>query len=226
MERNPLGDLFNISQKQQDQLASEIEKAMFNLFFGPALNKSNPTQISQLQFMDSLLGPDKDQYLKYLEDPKAHLQTENERPKINVPKPTRKENLPKNKEKEIENHPKIEVTQISNEFKKDLVGEGITILAVKNEYSYMMGTQARGYKLIENDYQVYHTDNFPKGYLYRLKDIAYVKKLNCYLVSLGCKIYRKDINESPLYPFMDILYFGKPGAFFRYSRIHGKNDNH
>ena len=112
----------------------------------------------------------------------------------------------------------IEVEELRFHDDDDIIGEGETFLALKSPTSYMIGTNDKGIELIEDD-ELLFSDEFPveEG---SLKDVIYVASENFYLLNHDSRLYRKDFDGNPPYPFMDINCGGKSGASFLYSSIH------
>ena len=104
---------------------------------------------------------------------------------------------------------------------KSLIGGNETQLAMKNHNSYFIGTRKKGFTVIENGYQV----NYGMLPVYKaaLKDVLYIPCLDCYFMDYNEKLYRKDIDNKPPYPYMDDVVFGcsyRCGGSFIYSEIH------
>ena len=89
-------------------------------------------------------------------------------------------------------------------------------VGLKNKNSYLVGTHTAEYKVVENDITV-HSGKI-RGETY-LQDVIYSPCLNCYFLA-SSKLYRKDINGKPPYPFMDVKWGNRAGSCFRYSNIH------
>ena len=98
-----------------------------------------------------------------------------------------------------------------------VVGSSKTFIAFKNETSYAIGTFRAGLKVVEVDNEVY-SEYFSEDQA-RLDDIVYIHHLDCYLLKLYGKVYRKDVDENPPYLYMDLNYGCNYGRCFRYSKV-------
>ena len=118
----------------------------------------------------------------------------------------------------------VAVEQVRNHEQEGIIGGIIgsfcTISALKNETSYMIGTECNGIKLIERGRQIY-SGRLPV-YDALLTDIIYIKSQNCYLLNYDEKVYRKDIDGRPPYLWMEIFCGLRPGASFRFSEVNDK----
>ena len=112
---------------------------------------------------------------------------------------------------------KVDVEIIKDHHDPGVIGGSWTFIALKNPTSYLIATSWLGLKLYENGDHIY-SDCFP-GNWGELYDIIYIEHLNCYLLSFTDKLYRKDINPSAPYPFMNLCCRLRPGNCLRYSRI-------
>ena len=101
----------------------------------------------------------------------------------------------------------------------DNLGRMPTFLALKSDkpLSFMVATSTRGMEVYENGLKLYSRKQFGKGK--KLKDLIYLNHLDCYLLALGSKIYRKDINKKHPYPFINVDCSGRNGACFKYSPL-------
>ena len=98
-----------------------------------------------------------------------------------------------------------------------IVGLDITLLALKNTSSYMIGTWSNGFKVIEYDSEVYSGKLPVLGG--SLNDIIYVESLDCYLMYIEGRIYRKDIDSQPPFIFKELQCGFRPGAVLKWSEI-------
>ena len=97
-----------------------------------------------------------------------------------------------------------------------MIGDEETFLAVKNRSSYLIGSSCKGLKIIENQKEIYSEIlNLADGYI---DDIIYANHLNCYLLHLSGKTYRKDIDQEPPYLFMDFDCGWRLGGCLKYSK--------
>ena len=126
-----------------------------------------------------------------------------------------KESLP-NKELKLENF-KVAVDLVRDCQEEGLIGTFGTVVALKNQSSFLIGTYTKGLKLYESGVQVY-SGAFPLKYG-PLRDMVFIPPLNCYFISYRNKTYRKDINNKPAYVCMDFRSGWREGACFRYSQL-------
>ena len=105
--------------------------------------------------------------------------------------------------------------------KNQFIGGACTLLALKDQNEFMVATQKKGIVLYSN-----HLNNvilYSSSFNSIIKDLIYVKDINCYLMSVGNKLYRKDINKQPAYVFIENLCCGMMvGACLRYSKLNKK----
>ena len=95
-----------------------------------------------------------------------------------------------------------------------VIGENYSVLALKNNYSFMVGTFKKGLRLVENGATIYSS-----AAQHHLGDIVYVRDLNSYFLSYDQKLYRKDIDECPPTLFMDVYCGLRFGGCFQYSKL-------
>ena len=98
---------------------------------------------------------------------------------------------------------------------RGIIGGDLTVMGVKNDYSYLVGTFTKGLKLIEDCY-IKYSAVLPGV----LRDIIYIPDLNSYFLSHSGQLWRKDINDSPPYVFMNVFCGCWTGASFQYSTLH------
>ena len=95
------------------------------------------------------------------------------------------------------------------------------LIAMKSPKSYLIAKQKEGLQLTENGEEMFSGD-FPAAEGHNqpnLQDVVYVHHLDCYLIQLDSKIYRKDINGRSCYFFMNLGIKFLKVAFLRYSRL-------
>ena len=141
------------------------------------------------------------------------------------------ENLVKNK-KEVRNHPDPDT--LFNKGHRNLLNtektkcqyqpmllswEGVRI-GLKNATSYAIGEDIKTLVVVENQTQI-RFDRF-YGASDWIQAILYIDHLDCYLIQSKTKIYRKDIDSSPPYLFMDIDRRYQAADRLRYSKINKK----
>ena len=113
----------------------------------------------------------------------------------------------------------IDIREVANHRDGDgLIGLYITLLAFKNKRSCMIVTTKNGIKVIEDDQEVYlaYLPQHERAYL---RDVIYIKHLNCYLLSINQKLYRKDIDGNEPYIYMELTLGFRIGSFFKYSNL-------
>ena len=112
----------------------------------------------------------------------------------------------------------LRIEELDNHFEKNFIEGSMTMVAVKNHKSYMIGTMRKGLKLLENNMEVYSARLFyTQAYL---RDMIYIEDLDCYLMSYNEKLFRKDIDDQPPYLYLDKICGYRAGACLRYSKMH------
>ena len=101
--------------------------------------------------------------------------------------------------------------------KSELIGGDFSQIALKNVKSYALATTTKGLLVIENGNQIF-LGKLPGKYA-RLSDITYSRLLNCYLICVDRKIFRKDVDNEPPYRFLKISVSMKYGNSIRISEM-------
>ena len=96
----------------------------------------------------------------------------------------------------------LSVKMIKKLKKWDNLGFSTTFLAMKNTVSYMIVTAEKGLKVIEKNSQIYSGVHF-QGKI-PITNLLYIDSLDCYLMFRQSKIYRKNINKRPPFPFFEL----------------------
>ena len=113
----------------------------------------------------------------------------------------------------------LNVYRVKNHRQLGIIGETYTFLAMKDPRSYMIGSNHKGIKVIQNDTEIYSEPLLGEE---ELSDIVYIDHLDCYLLSFKSKIYRKDTNSRFPYFYMDLNCYSALGKCFQYSRLNQK----
>ena len=117
------------------------------------------------------------------------------------------------KEQKLINRLALSAFPRSNLSKNPFIGGTCTLLALKDQNNMIVATQQKGIVLFSNSVILYSS-----RFTSIIKDLIYVQDLSCYLMSVGNKLYRKDIDKQPPYPFIENLRCGMMlGACLRYS---------
>ena len=82
---------------------------------------------------------------------------------------------------------KLAVEQVKDCSEDDFIGGDWTHLALKNHNSYLIGTDKRGFKIIEDDKKIYSA-NFDRETSSFLQVIYIPPPLNCYLMASETRI--------------------------------------
>ena len=114
----------------------------------------------------------------------------------------------------------LKIEEISKHQKGDILGDDMTFLALKDPTSYMIATDGKGLEVIENRENLYSATL--KVNEETLKDIIYINHLDCYLIYIDFKLYRKDVDSKPPYLYLDINCPMNESALFIYSKINKK----
>ena len=134
-----------------------------------------------------------------------HRREEYSMDKISPKKPFRLEDL------------KVAINRVKDCKQPGFIGGDITLFGIKNPTSFLIGTESRGVKLIENGAQLF-VGKLPVKYK-SLRDIIYIPPLNCYFLNHHDKFYRKDINNKAPYLYIDVSCSLRYGGCFRYSLL-------
>ena len=110
---------------------------------------------------------------------------------------------------------KLKVQVVKSFWQSHLVGEFWTLLAMKNESNFLIGTHQKGIILVKNGQEVY-VENLPeKGE--RLWDMVYASGQDCYFMCHNGKLYKKTNDQLPP-TLVATLEFGfRVGACMKYS---------
>ena len=73
-------------------------------------------------------------------------------------------------------------------------------IALKNLESYLICMKFRGLLLIEQKKELKFKchSSIPGRYQYKINDMIYITHLNCYLLIIGSKLYKKEIDDEPM----------------------------
>ena len=114
----------------------------------------------------------------------------------------------------------LKLSEVKSNDDRRNIGGNSTLLAIKDHYSYMVGTDKKRLKVIEDRKLIF--SGFFAGEQKKLRDMIYVKHSNCYLLWLGDEIFRKDLNDQNLSFLMGIKSMAllKVGSCFRSSELH------
>ena len=105
---------------------------------------------------------------------------------------------------------KLKVEEVHlNEDYGDLMPTWIQI-SLKNESSYLIATNKNGFKVIENKQEIYAIIQL-KGRTPLIVDVVYCKPLNCYFLNLNSALYRKNIDKSDPFLFLNVYCGMLPG---------------
>ena len=124
----------------------------------------------------------------------------------------------KSKERQKLKKMEIRLTRVANHYEDGVIGQEITVMAIKNESSYLIGTNKTGLKLIENETMIFSKSFEVENK--RLNDIVYISHFDSYFLGLGNQIYRKNIDESPAFLYFDVGVAARISSCFRYSDLH------
>ena len=124
---------------------------------------------------------------------------------------------PRDKKKDLQlDSLEISVRKVKNCREEGLIGWSDTLIAMKNENSFLAGSQGKGLLLVEEGSEIESRSYLGAG---KLLDIVYIPPHDCYLLALDWKLYRKDIDNSPPHVFMDLICGWRAGACFRFSNL-------
>ena len=113
---------------------------------------------------------------------------------------------------------KPKIDQIRPSQDSPFIGGNITLIAVKNETSYLLATNKRGLVLIEND-QIMFQDLLPQNCM-SLLDLLYIPDHDFYLMCHNKQVYKKDIDHLQAYLYLpNVKCFGWPKQCIKYSRV-------
>ena len=109
-----------------------------------------------------------------------------------------------------------QIEELEEEEEEDMIGDGLTFVGLKNHTSYLIWSNTKGMKLVENNVELYSAQ-LPKERKY-FWDAVYTPSLNCYLMPSTYTLYRKDIDDKPPYLFMDVNCGGRMGSMLQYAK--------
>ena len=112
---------------------------------------------------------------------------------------------------------KINIANVMDLKAVDVTGGDYTLVAVKNHTSFLIGTLGKSIKLIERC-----TTQYSSKTKERLRGVVYVEHLDCYFLSFGSKLYRKNIDTKPPFVYMNIYCGQRLGACFQYSKLNNR----
>ena len=107
------------------------------------------------------------------------------------------------------------VEENENCYRKGVIGGFGTLVGIKDQKSFLIGTWKQGLRLMENGVELY-SGKLPGDR--QLRDILYNPHFNCYFLALNKKLYKKEIDNKPPYVFMDVDCGWRYGAYLRYSK--------
>ena len=120
----------------------------------------------------------------------------------------------------------LKIDEINDHKEKNVVGEDWTLIALKNPTSYLIATEETGLKVIENSKEVYAgplpKDNTRLSFFDILSNLIYVQEGDYYLIHYMARLWRKNIDQSPLFIFMDNIPKFGDSSLVIYSRVHSR----
>ena len=112
----------------------------------------------------------------------------------------------------------LEVKCVKDFKEKGIIGGKSTLVAVKNHNSFLIGTNRKGFILMENGVQIF-SGNLNEGHQ-SLGGLLYTPSLNCYFSYQNSRIFRKKINNQRANLFMGLELSYRSDACFKYSNLH------
>ena len=113
------------------------------------------------------------------------------------------------------NELKLKVEVIKSFWQADLVGKLWTMLAMKDESNYLIGTHEKGLILVKDGKEVYAEPLPEKGK--RLWDMVYAKNQDCYFLCHHEKLWKKTNDSLPPTLFFNIEFGFRVAACMEYS---------
>ena len=110
---------------------------------------------------------------------------------------------------------KINLEKISDHSDQEPVYN--VLIAFKSRKCYAIGTNPQRLMLIENFIKIYSGRFLVDSK--EIQDIVYIDHLDCYILNYDYKLYRKDIDNSPPYLYMNLDSGWRTGKCFKYSRL-------
>ena len=126
----------------------------------------------------------------------------------------------KRKEEALYKNLRLSTNKITTCNQGTLIGTNATLLAVKDETSFLIGSNRMGLRLDEGEKTVYTSKMLDMHNI--LSGIIYVRRLDAYFLCLEGKIYRKDIDGKREYIWMNIPNGCRPGRSFQYSDLNNR----
>ena len=112
----------------------------------------------------------------------------------------------------------MSVDLVQNCYKEGLIGDNATLIGMKSPTSFLIGTSWNGLLLLEDKANVFSSE-LPDSAQY-IRDIIYTPHLDSYFLAFNDKLYKKDIDDKPPYPFMNVNCGSRYGACLGYSTRH------
>ena len=112
--------------------------------------------------------------------------------------------------------PELKITThvIKSFWQSDLLGKKWTLLAMKDEFNFLVGTHEKGLILVKNNEEVYSDELPEKGK--RLWDMVYASKQDCYYICHFEKLYKKANDDKPPTMHMSFEFGFRIGACMEY----------
>ena len=112
--------------------------------------------------------------------------------------------------------------EIINKFGLDKFTGGYkSHLAFKTPTSFLIATQKKGLKVIEEEKKLY-AGELPSEIRRMISVVIFIDHLNCYLLYARGIIFRKDVDSRPPYFFMRLVGTSTSRGDFRYSKLNRK----
>ena len=100
--------------------------------------------------------------------------------------------------------------------KEGFIGDGFTVVGMKNPRSFFIETQTLGHILVEDGVQLYSEKIYGDDFF---MDIIYCPTVNCYFLAHPDGLQRKDIDDKPPYLFMHMKFGWSSMSCFIYSKV-------
>ena len=102
--------------------------------------------------------------------------------------------------------------------KQGIIGGKSTLVGIKNDNSFLIGTYGESLLLKENGKEIFTGKALYLNWT-TLRDIVYIPTNNYYLLSMNTQLYRKDIDNRAPYLYMKLPCGHRVGACLRYSTL-------
>ena len=115
--------------------------------------------------------------------------------------------------------PNLEETGSERSESSSIIGDNSTLIAFKNEASYLIVTSKSGLMLVEDEKIIYKEELDEDCWI---MDVAFIDCLNAYLIDYDRKLFLKGVDNRPPRPFFCLECGSREAGSFKYSFLHDR----